>query len=128
MESLDTATSIANWFDAFLKHGSIVSVLLSLAFGWSFAIFASFPIHRFVKEDDLATFWARTACVFGSFLITLITWPNDWRLAWALTMGMASPLLGLLVLSIARKWKPELVANVFSMKKTTADPTDEAGA
>lgn len=129
MQHLDTATNIANWFDAFLKHGSIVSVLLSLAFGWCFAIFMSFPIHRKVSDDELATFYARAVCVVGSFLITLITWPNEWRLAWALTMGMASPLLGLLALSIIGKWKPDFVANVLSMKKVSKpDPTDQAGA
>lgn len=119
MEHLDTATQVANWFDAFLKHGSIVSVLLSLAFGWCFAVFMSFPIHRAVIDVELATFYARAVCVTGSFLITLITWPNEWRLAWALTMGMASPLIGLLALTLISKWKPEFAATVLSMKKVT---------
>ncbi len=118
MEHLDTATQVANWFDAFLKHGSIISVLLSLLFGWGFAIFASFPIHRAVNDPELATFYARCACVLGSILITAITWPNEYRLAWALTMGVVSPLLGLFVLWLLGKWKPDLVANVLAMKKS----------
>jgi hypothetical protein len=121
MEHLDTATSVATWFDAFLKHGSIVSVLLSLFCGWGAAITASFPIHRIVKDDDLATFYARLTCMGFSFLITAGTWPNEWRWAWALTMCVMSPILGLLALSLLKKWKPDLADNM-SMKKVTHTP------
>lgn len=126
---LDTATSIATWFDAFLKHGSIVSVLLSLAFGWGLSIFLSFPIHRAVNDDELATFYARCACVVGSFAVTAATWPNEWRWSWAGTMGVLSPLAGLIAIHFISKWWPDFATNVLSMKKVTPkDPGDEAGA
>lgn len=125
--SLETATEVANWFDAFLKHGSIISVLLSLAFGWGLSVFLSFPIHRAVLDDELATFYARCACVTGSFLITAGTWPNEFRWSWAATMAVLSPLLGMLALHYVGKWAPDLAANFLSMKKVTKpDPTDEA--
>lgn len=117
--NFDQVDQAANWFEAFLRHGSIISVLLSLFFGWGLSIFLSFPIHRSVKDDELATFYARCACVVGSFLITAGTWPNEFRWSWALAMGVMSPLLGLLVLAILSKWKPEIVANVLSMKKVS---------
>lgn len=124
MEHLDTATQVANWFDAFLKHGSIISVLLSLLFGWGLSVFLSYPIHKNVADPGMATFYSRLACVCGSFLVTLLTWPNEFRLAWALTMGVVSPLLGLVVLALLGKWKPDLVADVLSMKKSSDKPKD----
>jgi hypothetical protein len=118
--NIDTVT---NGFNSFLQHGSAVSVLLSLGFGWGFAILASYPIHWNVSDDERATYYSRCTAVAGSFVITLLTWPNDFRLAWALTMGVLSPLLGLVVLALLGKWKPDLVANVLSMKKTTTGET-----
>lgn len=116
MEHLDTATKAASWFDEFIKHGSAISVLLSLFFGWGAAIFASFPIHWSVKDAERATFYARAVAVFGSFLITAWTWPNDFRWAWAGTMGVMSPLLGLVVLWQLKKRAPEL-HEFLTMKK-----------
>ena len=118
-EVLDAATTTATWFDAFLKHGSIVSVLLSLLFGWGFAIFMSFPIHRAIADDELATWCARAVCVLGSFLLTAATWPNEWRWSWALTMGVVSPVLGWVLLKwIGRKY-PDFAGEILSMKKVT---------
>jgi len=123
VEHLDKATAAANWFDAFIKHGSAVSVLLSLAFGWGLSIFLSFPIHRLVKDDELATFYARVFCVLGSFFITAATWPNDFRWSWAFAMSVLSPLIGLIVLLRLKRWPPELY-EMIAMKKATpsADP------
>lgn len=118
MEHLDKATAVATWFDSFLKHGSSISILLSLFFGWGFSILMSFPIHRKTQDAELATFYARVCCVVGSFLITAITWTNDFRWAWAATMGVLSPLIGLLVLLLLKKWKPDLY-EALSMKKIT---------
>lgn len=106
----------ASWLEAFLKHGSSVSILLSLLFGWGFSILMSFPVHRKVKDAELATFYARLICVLGSFFITAFTWPNEFRWAWAATMGVMSPFVGLLVLLLLKRWKPDLY-EVLAMKK-----------
>src|SRR4051812_38740211 len=95
----------ASWFDSFLKHGSAISVLLALIFGWCLALLLRFPLHKLLADDDTSTYVARVCCVVGSFAITYITWPNDFRLAWALTMGVASPVLGLVAIVILGKWK-----------------------
>jgi hypothetical protein len=120
-DQLDTATKAATWFEAFIQHGSVVSVLLSLAFGWGLAVLLSFPIHWNVKEPERATFYARIVCVVGSFAITAGTWPNEFRWAWAGTMGVISPLLGLVALWILEKRAPSLHA-YLTMKKPK-DPT-----
>jgi hypothetical protein len=116
MEHLDTATKVANWLDDFLQHGSIVSILLSLFFGWGAAVIASFPIHWNVKEAERATFYSRLVCIVGSFLITGFTWPNEFRWAWAGTMGVMSPLLGLVALWVLERYAPTLHA-YLTMKK-----------
>lgn len=116
MENLDTATRAATWFEQFLQHGSAISVLLSLFFGWGAAIIASFPIHWNVKEAERATFYSRLVAIAGSFLITAATWPNEFRWAWAATMGVMSPLIGLVVLWQLQKRAPEL-HKYLTMKK-----------
>lgn len=121
MEHLDKATAAATWFDQFVQHGSAISVLLSLIFGWGLALFLSFPIHRYVKDNELATFWARTACVLGSFAVTAGTWPNEYRWAWAGAMGVLSPLLGFVALWRLKSWAPNLY-EFLAMKKST--PTE----
>lgn len=118
MPELDTATQVATWFDSFLKHGSIISVLLSLLFGWGLAVTASFPIHWTVPQPERATFYSRLVCIVGSFAITAMTWPNEFRWAWAGTMGVMSPLLGLAALWILQKRAPGLHAHL-TMKKET---------
>jgi hypothetical protein len=119
-ESLDAATQAANWFQNFLKHGSAVSFLLSLMFGWGLSVIASFPIHWNVKDAERATFYARLVCIVGSFAITAATWPNEFRWAWAGTMGVMSPLLGLVVLWQLEKRAPGLHA-YLTMKKPKGD-------
>ncbi len=121
MNGLDQATGAAGWFEAFIKHGSTVSVLLSLFFGWGASIIASFPIHWRVKDPERATFYARLVAIFGSFLITLFTWPNEFRVAWACTMGVMSPLLGLVFLWVLSKRAPGL-HSYLTMKKVTLPP------
>lgn len=123
-ETLDTATQVANWFDAFLKHGSTVSVLLSLFTGWGASITASFPIHWWVKDDQKATFAARLVCIAFSFGVTAGTWPNEFRWSWALAMGVMSPILGLIALALLKKWKPDL-AETLAMKKKTTPPDSQ---
>lgn len=123
MEHLDTATKVATWFDSFLQHGSIVSVLLSLFFGWGAAITASFPIHWRVKDDEKATFFARLVCIGCSFGVTAGTWPNEFRWSWALAMGVMSPIIGLIVLWFLKKWKPDLAETLAMKKVTQAPPT-----
>jgi hypothetical protein len=121
MPDLNTATEVAHWFDAFLKHGSMISVLLSLLFGWGLSIFLSFPIHWNVSKPEQATFYARCVCVVGSFAVTAATWPNEFRWAWAGTMGVMSPLLGLVALWILEKRAPSLHA-YLTMKKPKESP------
>lgn len=115
-EQLDAVSNAANWFDAFLEHGSFVSVALSLLFGWGLSVFLSFPIHWHVKDAERATFYARAVCVVGSFAVTAGTWPNEFRWAWAGTMGVMSPVVGFGVLWILHKRAPGLHA-YLTMKK-----------
>lgn len=120
-ETLDTVSHAASWFDAFLKHGSAISVLLSLFFGWGLAVLLSFPIHWHVAQPERATFYARVVCVLGSFAITAGTWPNEFRWAWAGAMGVMSPLLGLVALWLLEKRAPGLHA-YLTMKKPKDTP------
>lgn len=115
---LDLLSAFGSFLDGFLEHGSAVSMLLSLGVGWGAAIAASFPIHRVVADDALATYYSRLVAIGGSFFITLFTWPNEWRVAWALFMAVMNPILGLIALHYLSRWKPD-IAEQLSMKKTT---------
>jgi hypothetical protein len=123
-EQLQAASSAAGWFEAFVKHGSVVSCLLSLLFGWCLSVFLRFPIHKLIEPDDWATFAAQSSCVGGSFIITFITWPNEYRLAWALAMGVASPVLGLVALWALARWAPTLHRFLAMRKVTPPAPGD----
>lgn len=123
---LEHANQAAGWFEQFIKHGSAVSCLLSLGFGWGLALLLSYPIHWKVKDADLATYIARIVAVAGSFLVTLGTWPNEYRLAWAGFMGVASPLLGLAALAILKGRAPKVYEQLSMRKIPPTTPTGEA--
>jgi hypothetical protein len=102
--NLDQVDQAANWFEAFLRHTSVISIVLSLVGSWCATLVVRFPIRMLIAPRWQA--WLiRTLDVMIAFLICLLTWPNSWGLAWAITVGCASPVIySFLCFLLIAKW------------------------
>jgi hypothetical protein len=79
MEHLDKATAAANWFEAFIQHASVMSILLALVGSWCATAAFKMPIRALIAPAWQG--WTiRMFDVVVALAICAATWPNDWRL------------------------------------------------
>lgn len=125
METLDKIDHFGTWFDAFLKHGSLVSLLLAIIGGWFVAIGLKFPIHEFAKDDRWATWLTRTLCVVAAAALTFWTWPQNDPGAWAIVAGFGSPIFQFVLIMLVKLWKPSWYETLLLKRVTFSNPDDE---
>ncbi len=131
METLDKATTFATWFKEFIQHAELMSIVLALVCSWGFALWARFPFRQ-----KLATAWVAWALwtveiVVAGFICGIL-WPApeaNWKLAWALTVGVSSPLMFvMLAWVVGWKWpplKPYLFLGAVTPPELTPDTGDD---
>jgi hypothetical protein len=103
MEHLDKATAAANWFEAFIRHASVMSILLALVGSWCATAAFKMPIRALIAPAWQG--WTiRMFDVVVALAICAATWPNDWRFVWAFVIGFASPIAYFLLAALAC-WK-----------------------
>lgn len=124
METLDKIDHFGAWFDAFLKHGSLVSLMLAILGGWFVAITAKFPIHKGIADDGWATWLTRLTCIIASALLTLWTWPEHDPGAWAVVAGAGSPILWGIFMA-ALKWARPTWFDALKLKRVSFIDADE---
>jgi hypothetical protein len=119
MEHLDTATATANWFEAFIKHASVMSIVLALLGSWFATGFFKIPI-RWMARRERQTFYIRGLDIAIAFGICAWTWPNDWRFVWAFVVGFGSPWIYWPVAALVCRFVPSLKP-VLSLRELAGD-------
>lgn len=124
-EQLDAATRAATWFEAFIQNASAVSILLALAGSWAIALWLRFPFRQMIPKVWIA--WSvYTVEVVAAFGICYGTWPNPEPLAWAITVGGASPLL-FLAFALLLAWKFPALKPYLFLSQIAAANAPETG-
>jgi hypothetical protein len=117
MTMLDQAREGIGFFEELLKHASVLCILLSILGSWCVTQLFKFPIHELVPRARWASWWTRFFCAVVAGVIAFFTWPNEWRLAWALFLGSASPGLHWLTIK-AIYWTWPHLRTVISAQRT----------
>jgi hypothetical protein len=119
MEHLDKATAAANWFEAFIQHASVMSILLALVGSWCATAAFKMPIRALIAPAWQG--WTiRMFDVVVALAICAATWPNDWRFVWAFVIGFASPIVYFLLAALAC-WKFPALKPYLSLRELASD-------
>lgn len=125
MEHLDKATAAANWFEAFIRHASVMSILLALIGSWCATAAFKKPIRALIPVEWQS--WSiRTFEVLVAMAIVARTWPNSWRLDWAFVIGFASPVIYFLLASLLC-WKFPSLKPYLSLRELASDDNIPSG-
>lgn len=125
MEHLDKATAAATWFESFIQHASVMSIVLSLLGSWFATAFFKIPI-RWWSEPARHAFYIRAVDIAVAFALCLITWPNEWGFVWAFVIGFGSPVIYWLLAS-AVCWKFPKLKPFLSLRELASDDSPVTG-
>lgn len=114
--------SALSFLDQLLAHASALSIVLAMLGSWAFTQWAKFLVQRFATPVWHA--WlTRTICATAAFNIALFTWPNDWKVVWAFTLGFGSPIAFHWAL-IVLYWKFPSLRDKLSAQRAKTDVVD----
>ena len=125
-EHLDQATAAATWFEAFIQHASVMSILLAILGSWAATALFKIPL-RILFAGRWSVFVIRLFDAGVAFAICAATWPNDWRWVWAFVVGVGSPgVYWLLAALLCWKW-PSLKPYVALRELASDDLNSPSG-
>lgn len=96
---MDTLKSAVAFFEDFLTHAHLVSILIGLLLAIGFTQWAKYPLRRLADDRgwQIATFkfLTRTTALLAGTAGTWLTWPQAGKFAvlWGLVTGFCSPLV-----------------------------------